>query len=113
MRYPRSGYNDEALTTTTKDLLTPGIASGRVFWLRGLVITETGGATDATVVVYDQAEAAVTAANQRVPNLICPKGVTTTVEFDAPGIKFITGVTATVAGGAVAAYNGVAYGYEE
>lgn len=113
MKYARSGYNDEALTTTTKDLLTPGITSGRVFRLRGLVITETGGTTDATVIVYDQAEAAVTAANQKLPNLICPKGVTTTIEFAAPGIKFITGVTATVSGGAVAAYNGVAYGYEE
>jgi hypothetical protein len=112
-RIARSGYNDEALTTTTKDLLTPGITSGRVFWLRGLVITETGGTTDATVIVYDQAEDEATAANQRIPKLICPKGVTTTVEFPAPGVKFITGVTATVSGGAVAAYNASAIGYEE
>jgi hypothetical protein len=113
MRYAKSGYNDEALTTTTKQILTPGITSGRVFWLRGLVITETGGTTDATVIVYDQAEGTAVAANQRVPKIVCPKGVTTTVEFPAPGIKFVTDVTATVSGGAVAAYNAAAIGYEE
>lgn len=112
MKYPRSGYNDDALTTTTISLLTAGISSGRVFWLRGLVITETGGTTDATVKLYDQAEAAVTAANQRLPAIICPKGITTQIEFAAPGIKFITDCEATVSGGAVAAYNAAAYGYE-
>jgi len=113
MRYAKSGYNDEALTTTAKQILTPGITSGRVFWLRGVVITETGGTVDATVKIYDQAEGTAVAANQRVPNLICSMGKTTTVEFPAPGIKFVTDVTATVSGGAVAAYNAVAIGYEE
>jgi len=114
MRYAKSGCNSgDALTTTTKKILGDGITSGRVFWLRGLVITETGGTTDATVTIYDQAEASVTATNQKMPGMICPKGVTTSIDFPAPGYKFITELTAVVSGGAVAKYAMAANGYEQ
>jgi len=119
MRYPRSSYNDEALDaiTATKELLKGGITSGRVFWLRGLVITNAHAANADQVVIYDDpTEGAETEADRRL-TIFCPVADTIVIDFPAPGIKFIDGMTAakleSPASGTFPKYGIAVTGYEE
>lgn len=113
---PFDGYNDEAMADPTADCreLISGAdfdGDGQEFWLRSIIIRESGG-VDAIFEVYDQNEGVAVAANQRFSANV-PKSTTTMIEFPAPGIKFTTNITAGVNGGAgtLAAYNIHASGY--
>ncbi|MBA7691952.1 hypothetical protein ES703_100508 [subsurface metagenome] len=114
MRIPLSGYNDEALTTTVKEIISGEDfdGDGVVFWLRGVAITNEHATETALVDLFDQDEAAVTAANQR-GSVQCPAKATTVVDFPAPGIAFKTNIGAVVTDGTVNAYGVVACGYKE
>jgi hypothetical protein len=62
--------------------------------------------------IYDQNEGAEVAANKRF-SVNVPKSTTTTIEFPAPGVKFVTNITGGLVGaaGTVSAYNVHAGGY--
>jgi hypothetical protein len=114
MREPFSGYNDEALTTTVKSISSDGDFSGkgRVFWLRGIVISNSHASETGIVDLYDQDEGSATAANQR-GSVICPPNSTTTIDYPAPGIKFETELGAVLTNGTVGAYDVLVTGYLE
>lgn len=120
-RIARSSYNDEELTTIAteaRDLLQGAITTGRVFYLRGITLTNTDAAAG-HMFIYDIATetgAAPTATLQRIA-LYVPATTTSKFEFSAPGIKFVSGVVAATAAhpldGAFAAYSVTIWGYEE
>lgn len=119
MRYPRSSYNDEAIDVvgSTKELLKGGITSGRVFWLKGLVITNAHAANADQVVIYDDpTEGAETGTDRRLI-IFCGPADTVVIDIPGPGMKFIDGVTAakleSPASGTFAAYSIAITGYEE
>ena len=124
-RYPLSGYSDDAMASTgsathscinTLGAVKLGVTSGRIFWLRGLVVTNESTTAGGSFELFDEAEAATpvapTAANQRLCVYIGPID-TVVLEFPAPGMKFITGVCGAVSAGTVAAYSVHCTGYEE
>lgn len=114
MRVPLSGINDENLTTTVKEIISGQDFDGEkvVFWLRGISITNEHTSETALVDLYDQDEAAVTAAKQR-GSIQCPPKATTIKEYPAPGIGFKTNIGAVLTNGTVNAYGVVAFGYKE
>ena len=124
-RYPLSGYNDDDMAATgsaahscinTLGAVKLGVTSGRIFWLRGLVVTNEHTSNGGTLELFDEAEAgtpaAPTAANQRLAVYVGPTE-TVGLDFPAPGIKFVTGVCGAVSAGTVAAYSVHCSGYEE
>jgi len=127
VRYPRSSYNDEALekynTGDNKELLKDGITSGRVFYLRGLVITNAHATQADQVVIYDDAtedgegETPGPAATDRRLTIYCGPANTVVIDFPAPGIKFVDGMVASTLespnAGTFAAYGIAVIGYEE
>lgn len=117
MRYKKVGYNDVALDANARAILEPDrLTSGRVFWMKGLMISNEHATAVAVVELWNEEEAATpttpTAANQRGNIQVAP-GDTVVLEFPGPGIKFTAGPTATQSGGTVAAYSVYATGYEE
>lgn len=125
-RFSRSSYNDEALVkydAGNKELLKGGITKGRVFWLKGLVITNAHAANADQVVIYDDAaelaEAAPTgpAAADRRLTIFCGQADTVVIDYPGPGMKFIDGMVASTlespAAGTFAAYSIAVTGYEE
>jgi len=114
MRVPLSGYNDENLTTTVKEIISGEDFDGDAvtFWLRGVAITNEHATETALVDLYDQDEGSATAANQR-GSVICPPNATTVVDYGPPGIAFKTNIGAVLTNGTVNAYGVVAYGYKE
>ena len=115
MKKAVSGNSDEALTTPGADcreLITGADFDGQlaVFHCLAIWVYNSHASSDAVVDVYDQDEAAATAANQRF-TLICPFGVTTMVTFPDPGMLFKVNITAGTTGGTVAAYEAGAMGY--
>ena len=125
-RYPLSGYNITAMvakaTSCTSLIDTMGtsklaVTTGRVFWMRGMVVTNEHATTGGALEVWDEAEAgtpaAPTAANQRLTVYVGPTE-TVVLDFPAPGIKFITGVCGTCeATMTVNAFGVQCFGYEE
>ena len=115
-RFPKSGYNVAAITAIgvgSLQILTGGITTGRVFWLRGLVLTNEHAANQGIAELWDQAAAVTpTPANQRGA-FVVPANDTLFLEFAAPGILFTTDVTLTVSAGTLAAYSQLVSGYEE
>ncbi|MBW2559624.1 MAG: hypothetical protein JRE40_02090 [Deltaproteobacteria bacterium] len=114
VRHKFSGYNDEALTTTVKSISSDAdfATKGRVFWLKGISISNTHASETGLVDLYDQDEGAIVAANQR-GSILCPPNSTTVVDYPAPGIKFATEVGAVLTNGTVGAYDVLVTGYEE
>ena len=113
-RHAFSGYNDEALTTTVKSISSDGDFStkGQVFWLRGVTLTNEHATQTGLIDLYDQDEAAATAANQRAA--IQVEALTTVVvEFSAPGIPFKTELGAVATNGTFNAYTASCWGYLE
>jgi len=126
MRYPRSSYNDEALVkydASNKELLKGGITPGRVFWLKGLVITNAHAANADQVVIYDDptedAEAVVPgpAIADRRLTIFCGPADTVVIDYPGPGFKFVDGMVASTlespVAGTFAAYSIAVMGYEE
>lgn len=125
-RFPLSGYNTTAMvaksTSCTSCIDTVGtsklaVSSGRVFWLRGIVITNEHATTGGAIELWDEAEAGTpttpTTANQRLTVYVGPTE-TVALDFPAPGIKFITGVCGTAeATATVNAFGIQCFGYEE
>lgn len=125
-RYPFSGYNDDDLAATTEvthscinsmGAQKLGVTTGRVLWLRGLVVTNEHATTGGVIELFDEAEAATavtpTAANQRLTVYVGPID-TVVVDIPAPGIKFISGICGAVPTTmTVAAYSVHCTGYEE
>lgn len=107
---PYDGYNDEALADPTADcreLITDADfdGNGQEFWLRYIIIRESGGVAG-VLELYDQDEGVAVAANQRT-SVDVPASTTTSIDIPAPGMKFTTNITAGLNGGlgTVAAYN--------
>jgi len=101
-RYPKAGYNDEALDkydSDCRELLPGGVTSGRNFYLRGICITNAHASNADQVVLYDDAtegdEAGTgpAAADRRLA-IYCGPANTVVLDFSAPGIKFAVGVLA-------------------
>ena len=116
-RYAKSGYNDTAIDTNARSILEPDrLKSGRVFRLKGLVISNEHATGTAVVEIFNEEEAttpaAPTAANQRLNIQVGPAD-TVVIDFPAPGVLFTAGPTAIQSGGTVAAYSVAAMGYEE
>jgi len=117
-RYPISGYNDEALTapaTDVREIVAPGYdldGRGRVFWLRGISITNEHSTNDAVVELWEQDEGAAVAANQR-STIYVPASSTVHVDYPEPGLKFLTNVCASTTAGTINAYGVSTYGFEE
>ncbi len=114
MGIPFSGYNDAALGAAVLSISSDAdfAGKGKVFWLRGVLITNTHATDTAKVDLFDQDEAAVTPANMR-GSVQCPAKATTMIDFPAPGIKFITEVGAVKTAGTIAAYDVLVTGYME
>ena len=116
MRREYDGYNDEALVdptaTDARELITGSDfdGDGAAFWLRYIIIRNTGVA--GVCEIYDQDEGVAVAANKRF-EFDVPATTTTTIDIPAPGIMFITNLTAGLTGntGTVAAYACHAGGY--
>lgn len=114
-RYPRSGNSDAALTTPAvqvREVLGEEITPSRYFWLRNLWVLNTSAATAALVQVYDQDEAAATAANERLAFYV-PTTTLVSIDFPEPGLRFYTNVCAATTNGTVAIYQCGASGFEE
>lgn len=126
MRYPRSSYNDEALVkydADCRELLKGGITTGRIFWLRGIVVTNSHAANADQVILYDSASEGIEAASpgpaaaDRRLVIYCGTADTVAIDFPAPGIKFIAGLLAAAlnspAAGTFATNSIAVIGYEE
>lgn len=126
MRYARASYNDEALAKYDADcveLLKGGITSGRVFYLRGIVITNAHVSNSDEVVIYDDDSEGIEgatpgpAAADRRFSIFCGPANTVVLDFGAPGIKFTVGVLAakleSPAAGTFATNSISIWGYEE
>lgn len=117
-RYPFMSHSDEAMAAYDSDarqLDQNGVTTGRVKWLRGIMITENGG-LPGTLQIYDydtegtdptvtlQRAAIYIGANQSV-----------VIDFPAPGLKFVTGILGGLdaAGATIPAYGVTVWGYEE
>ena len=76
-------------------LLGASGTSGRTFWLRSFRAYNTGGALvltvyDATIATATLATAFSATAGGVKARIMCASGVTTVVDFPAPGLKFTT-----------------------
>ena len=117
-RYARSGNTDEALTTPAADcrqlLSVPGggLRLNRTYWAKAIWIYNSHATQTAVVQVYDQAEGAAVAANERLAFPV-PPATLEVVEIPSPGLEFKTDITAAVTNGTVAIYQAGASGYEE
>jgi len=119
-RYARSGNTNEALTipaTDCRELMSVpggGFHSDRVFWLRHIWAYNSHATDDAVIQVYDEDEnaAGATAALERF-SFSVPAGTLGSIDIPAPGIMFVTNITASVTGGTIAIYQAGASGYEE
>lgn len=117
-RYAKCSYNDEALAIYSSDarqLLQNGVTSGREFWLKGIAITNSHASQGTIVNLYDSNTegASPTTTLQRAALYVGPIN-TAVFSFEAPGIKFATGIlAATVAAvGTIDAYAVTVWGYE-
>jgi len=100
-------------TAQVRELITGADFNGEAatFWLRSLVIRNTG--VDGVLEVYDQDGAiAAVPANKKL-DIDVPANATTVVELPGPGVSFKTNITAGLNGalGTVAAYAIHAGGY--
>ena len=117
-RYPFLGYNDEAMAAYDSDarqLDQNGVTAGRVKWLRGIMITESGGVAGVLYIYdYDTEGTDPTVTLQRA-SIYIGANTTVVVDFVAPGLKFITGLVAGLASATstIAAYAITVWGYEE
>jgi len=117
-RYPFSSYSDEAMAAFDSDarqLDQNGVTSGRVKWLRGIMVTENGGAAG-TLQIYDyNTEGKDPTATLQRASIYVGANSTVVIDFPAPGIKFVTGIIAglAAAGATIPAYGIAVWGYEE
>lgn len=118
MKYAKSSYNDEALdiySTDARQLLQDGVSSGREFRLRGIAITNSHASQGVVVNLYDSNTegASPTATLQRAALYVGPID-TAVFSFEAPGIKFATGILGGLAtsAGTIGAYAVSVWGYE-
>ena len=116
-RYPFSSHNVavmQAYTASTIKLEQNGVTTGRVMWLRGISVSNIETAEVGILRVYDSVTegANPTVTLQRLTVVIGPSE-TVVLDYPAPGIKFITGVSGSVTAGTVAAYSVHCTGYEE
>ena len=117
-RYTFLGYTDEAMAAFDSDarkLWDAGVTTGRVAYLRSIIITETGG-TAGTLYLYDyNTEGASPTTTLQRATIYCPASCTTMVDFPAPGLKFVTGILGALAaaGATIGAYAVTVLGYEE
>lgn len=114
MRIPFSGHNTVALDAAVKSISTAAgfAAKGKVFWLKGISITNTHATQTGLVDLYDQVAGAIVPASKR-GSVQCPPVATTVVDFPAPGIKFIAEVGAVKTNGTFIAYDVLVTGYME
>ena len=121
-RYSRSGWNDEALTdaaTDARNLLNnstggdTGITTGRVFYLRGLSISNEHATNQGVLELWDVAAEGVPGATTQRGNWIIPANYSVLLDFPSPGIQFKNGILGTISAGTVAIASVLVWGYEE
>lgn len=122
MQFPRSGVTGEALTTSATDVrsllgLNSTLTEDRVLFLRAVWAYNSHAANADTLTLWDVAEGAGPAAATQRLSVPLPALTLTMVEFPAPGLKFVTNLTASLdnspAAGTVAVYEAGATGYED
>lgn len=118
-RYTFLGWSDSAMAafgTNAFKLLDAGVTTGRVAYLRSIMVTETGGNAGILYIYdYNTEGASPTTTLQRA-TISFPASATTMVDFPAPGLKFVTGILGALAaapGAVVGAYCVTVWGYEE
>lgn len=118
-RYTFLGWSDAAMAkfdSSANQLWSAGVTTGRVAYLRSIMITETGG-TAGTLLIYDyNTEGASPTVTLQRATIYVPASCTTMVDFPAPGIKFVTGILGALLatpGATIPAYGITVWGYEE
>lgn len=112
-RIPVSGHNDEALTTTVKEVIT-GLdpdGDGRVFYLKRLELANQHATDTGVIDIYDMDEASVVAANQRGAPIHVPAGDTVIVTWEDGEMPFVTNLGLVAAGGTFDTLSQSASGY--
>lgn len=115
MRYEVSGACAEAIVASGTDaryLLGKAITTNRVLHLRQLWVYNSHASANAVLTLYDTTEGLNPTASTAKFTVPCPFGVTTMVEFAAPGLEFKTDCVAAQDSGTVAAYQAGGLGYE-
>ena len=117
-RYTFLGYTDEAMVafdTDARKLWDAGVTTGRVAYLRSIIVTETGG-VGGTLYIYDyNTEGASPTATLQRATIYIPATGSTMIDFPAPGLKFVTGILGALAaaGATIPTYGITVWGYEE
>ena len=117
-RYPFISYNDEAMAAYDSDarkLDQNDVTTGRVKYLRGIMITENGG-TAGTLLIYDyDTEGTDPTTTLQRGAIYVGANSTVVVDFPAPGLKFVTGILGALlaSGATISAYSITVWGYEE
>jgi hypothetical protein len=115
-RIPVSGHNDEALVvpgTGMKEVISDldPVTDGRIFYLTSLSVANEHATETAVVELADQAEAAITAANQRGAPIHVGPGDTVQVTWGDGEMPFVTNCVAAVTNGTVATLSVHGAGY--
>ena len=115
-RIPVSGHNDEALTVPGTDMrevisgLDPS-SDGRIFYLTSLSVANEHATETAVIELADQAEAAITAANQRGAPIHVGPGDTVQATWQSGEMPFVTNCVIATTGGTVATLSVHGAGY--
>jgi len=118
-RYPFNSHNIavmQAFNASVIKLDQNGVTTGRVKYLKGIVVNNTNTTTVGILYVYDTNTegASPTVTLQRLTVVIGPSE-TVVLDFSGRGIKFITGICGGMASaaGESPAYGITVWGYEE
>jgi hypothetical protein len=111
-----SGHNDEAMAAPGADMrdLIDGLdlsTDGRIFYLTYLSVANEHATETSVFELADQAEAAITAANQRGAPIHIGPGDSVVVTFPDGAMPFVTNISGAVTSGTVAALSVFASGY--
>ena len=98
-----SGTNDEALTTTTKMLIsdTDPASDGRILYITDIYLYNSHATEVGIIKLYDLGEASVTTTAQRGTTIAVPALDTLHVHYETP-LPFITNFTVAATAGTIA-----------
>jgi len=98
-----SGTNDEALTTTTKMLIsdTDPASDGRILYITDIYLYNSHATEVGLVSLYDLGEASVTTTAQRGTTIAVPALDTLHVHYESP-LPFVTNFTVAATAGTFA-----------
>ena len=98
-----SGTNDEALTTTTKMLIsdTDPASDGRILYISDIYLYNSHATEVGIIKLYDLGEASVTTTAQRGTTIAVPALDTLHVHYESP-LPFVTNFTVAASAGTFA-----------